>query len=88
VGIKAVRIHTFSYNVPQLSGSQNDRLRVSRLLTSNNPRLTLPNSSPSQDPRVALVAPPEGVSNVADEVRRQQHGELRALDKVLLNSEP
>ncbi|KAB5588185.1 Carboxymuconolactone decarboxylase [Ceratobasidium theobromae] len=40
------------------------------------------------DSRVTIVAPPVGVSEVADEVRRQQHGELRELDKVLLNSEP
>lgn len=45
-------------------------------------------SSTPQIPRVAIVAPPVGVSKVADEVRRQQHGELRALDTVLLNSEP
>ncbi|KAG9089983.1 hypothetical protein FS749_000912 [Ceratobasidium sp. UAMH 11750] len=38
--------------------------------------------------RVARVDPPAGVSQVGDAIRDQQHGELRELDKVLLNSEP
>jgi hypothetical protein len=29
-----------------------------------------------------------GASQVVDDIRNQQHGELRELDKVLLNSEP
>ncbi|QRV83117.1 carboxymuconolactone decarboxylase [Ceratobasidium sp. AG-Ba] len=43
---------------------------------------------PIPSARVARVDPPLGVSDVVDGIRSQQHGELRELDKVLLNSEP